>query len=393
MPKTKIRYSHSAFSTFRHCEKQFDYSYVQKLEANTDKWKAVKDLGTAIHEGIAVVLQTLALAPNMPATSDDILSQVDIATIEAIAKHDELVDKNKKDWAGDRDDQYYTDMAYNREIIPALIEMHIPMMELGSRYRPAMASEFGFNVEDQRDPKLGHAWVKVTTDDFPLVEYSFEFDNVTFANNVEAPIQGIVDAVLYDMKTGHYILFDWKVRGRLLDPVAVGQDFQLPLYATILNAMSKTDARITVATMYQMLKTVPKPAKILKKGNISTASCASHWDFWWNSIAEPQREKMDHDEWYALMVGGGKLRDIESWVSAVEVPITANVMQEVSYVTDLTIDRINANLETDSWVSSWLPSWSAHGCEFCQFKKLCQARRHGMDEASVIKELYRERTQ
>jgi hypothetical protein len=295
--------------------------------------------------------------------------QIAQATTSALVEHDKLVDAEKKNYHGERDDDYYAEMAFNRDIIPQLVRLNIPMMELGSRYRVAMKSEF-YNLDGE--------------DDTPLVEHEFETTDAA-EDGRERKITGVVDAVLYDKQTETYILYDWKVRGRLLDPVAVMQDIQLALYATVLNSdayRNDKDSYISLTRMYQMLKTPPKPAKLKKDGTPSVAKQASYFEFWWNSLPTPFRSKESRSKWEETM--SDKLRQQEDWVLAVDNPVTWHTMEEVSDVVEGTLNRIESSIHH----MDFLATWGAHSCEFCQFKKLCQARRTTGNIEDTVNELY-----
>lgn len=385
----QVRFSHSSLASYRHCEKQFYYSYVRGLESNSDKWKSVKDLGTAMHEGIAHLLITLAYEPNL--TVDQQISE---AWTVALTAHDKLVETERVNWAGERDDDYLAQMAHNREVIPQLMKLYIPMMELGTRYRPAMANELfpcpscGGTGEVLQLVHFDDDPIQPCPDceetNIPLVEFEFETKDITVDGRTRI-LQGIVDAVLYDKETGTYILYDWKIRGRLLPDTTVNQDMQLALYATVLNIMAReagSNAYISTTRMYQMLKTPPKPATLTQKNLPSKSACASYFDFWWDSIPEPLRQKLNRMEWVEIMAD--KLRQREDWVMAVDMPILDSTMEEVSELVEGTLNRI----ERSALNHDWLPSWGAHSCEFCQFKLLCQTRRNGGDIEMTINEAY-----
>lgn len=360
-----IRFSHSSLSTFRHCPQSFKYSYIDKLESLTDKWGSVKDLGTVIHAGISATIEAVAKDVYI-----SVAEQVSIAVWAAIKEHESILVEDRKNYYGERDDDYYVKMRMNRERIPELLKMYIPMLELGTRYIPAWASDFFSGVDSESD------------DDYVLTEFDFVIEDVT--DGVTTEVEGIIDAVLFDTKSSSYVLFDWKVRGRLLATAQAQMDSQLPLYATVLNEIADK-ASVDTAVMFQMLNTPAKPAKLNKDGKPSIAAQASYWDFWWNSIPEPLREKLKQDEWYKVMVEGNKLRDRESWVEAVEYAIIPPLMQEIAENTELTIKKIHEAVETDTW----LRQYSAHGCEFCQFKNLCLQARTGGDEQFAVDTLYR----
>jgi len=361
---TPVRYSHSSLSTFRECEQKFEYAYIHRLESNTDKWAVSRDLGSSIHAGIAKLLEQLYDNPDIP-----LQEQIDIVSRESILEADTYVYK-EPEWGTDDLDEYHHTMAIARDTIPELANTIIPQLELGSRYTVAGAYEFG-----------------LTTDlNTPLVEYEFVTYDVT-PDGRERRIEGIIDAVLVDNTTGDYILYDWKVRGKLLPLQHVVMDMQLPLYATILNGFAfdkGLSATIDVVRMYQMLSSPPKPAKLTQKNVPSIQASASYWEFWWESIPYPIRNKLDPSTWYDKMVTGGKLRDKSDWIAYEDIPVTGSTSIEVSLMVENTINRIERAI-ADKY---FLPVWGSYNCQTCQYAKLCMARRDGDWVDDVVAEHY-----
>lgn len=375
-----VRISHSSLASYRSCPQMFKYSYVDNITSTNDKWAMVKDLGSAVHYGIERAISSLAFDPRL---ADDVNALVDIAKESSQAWVRNNTEAGRKNFHGEPDLDYYASMSYINETAPQVLELHLPLLKLGTRYRPVWASELGLELRDCDECEEGSQY-----EDFPMVEYNFSIEDVVMRDGVEETrtIEGIVDAVLYDMQNEVYVLFDWKCRGHMLDEMQVAMDSQMMLYATVLNQLITTEVQIHNVVMYQMLNKLPKPAKLNKDGKPSIAPAFSTWDFWWNSIPEPTRNKLDMAEWYNLMTepndaGKTRLHGIEEWVIAVEIPVTTPAMQEVSANTELTIDNIQRSLDNNTWQKRW----SAHGCQMCEYKKLCLATRYGADINETIK--------
>lgn len=392
-----LRLSHTSLSDFRYCPTKFLYRHVGKLVPKEDKWEMTKDFGSAIHYAIEQVLHYIAEQEiprvNWATSTIDTNTQVAIA-IEAvrswvIANTDPY--RTITDEMGNevRHTEYYDGMEQIYNEAPHLVEFLLPHLQLGTRYFPAMLSDFFDPINPDSEVPMYHFGNIVPSKDTmgsydsPIIEFNFEITDDTGHT-----IVGIIDAVLYDRENDAYVLFDWKVRSRILDEVEASMDSQLMLYATIFNQLMDVNMPLSSVCMMQMRNTLPKPAKMNKpsaKGWLPSISPqVSTWDVWWNSIPDDARAKLDEREWQEKMLGEGRLKTVDYWFAPVTIPVTPISMREVDLNTELTLQQIDTALRTDRW----LKLWSAHSCGFCVYKDLCKADRfHGDAGADTLANL------
>lgn len=384
---SNLRLSHTSLSDYRYCPTKFLYRHVGGLVPKEDKWEVVKDFGSAIHYGIEQVLHYIAEL-DFPRVNwaTSIANQDTLIAIARDAVQSWVIantdpERTIVDELGNtvRHTEYYNGMEQIYNEAPHLIEFLLPHLQLGTRYFPAMMSDFFEPINPTEDiPKYYLGMY-----DEPIIEFNFEI-----VDDAGHTIVGIIDAILYDRETDSFVLFDWKVRSRMLDEVEASMDSQLMLYASIFNQLMDLPKPLSSVCMMQMRNSLPKPAKMNKpsaKGWLPSISPqTSTWGVWWNSIPSEARAHMDEFEWQKKMLGEGRLKTVDHWFVPVVMPVTPTSMQEVDLNTELTLQQIDQSLET----SRWLKLWSAHTCGFCAYKDLCKADRfHGEEGAKALAEL------
>lgn len=413
MTLTDIRLSHTSLSTYRHCPQQFAYKFVEGLLPKEDRWEVTKDFGSAIHFGIENVLQGLANGEfylNGEYLEVDMKAMKEVAEVSVRSWVSANTEEDRTIYSFDagmevHHQEYYDGMDYIYNEAPRHLSFLIEHMGLGTRYRPAMFSEF-FSASHAMD--LECEWCMGTgrddagqgdskssckecdgegvcySNDEPIIEYQFSIEDSSGAT-----ITGMIDSIMYDREIGAYTLIDWKCRGNMLDDQKVSMDSQMMLYATVFNQLSDKGAQITQATMYQVRNNPPTSAKMTmhpserktktKKGWLpSTSAQRTTWEIFWDTIPAESRDNLDKAEWFNIMEG--KLWHVDDWFQPITIPITPHSMMEVDENTTLTLEDIQRDVKR----GTYRRLWSSHGCSLCSFKDLCKMEhRYGGNPSSV----------
>jgi PD-(D/E)XK nuclease superfamily len=365
---TQIRLSWSAMQSFLTCPRKHHLTYLQNLQKKPTAEKARLVFGSAFHKGIETALhmsvrgrhsletyQTEAVAAARKYVTDNTVSGLTVRNHKG-----ELV----------TDTEYYNSMADVKASVGDLLRYHIKVMGFGSHFHDR------FIVPALSDLAMGEAPSAVMdANALPLIEYHFEYE---LLSNVV--LSGYVDAILWDVELGQYVIYDWKTRTQFPFDQYAEIDGQLHLYAAVINELFPL-ANVSEVRMYQMLTKPPQPASISKKGvpNLGAASYNTTWEVWCATlprglVAEHYREALE-----------GKLKTDEDFYRVVSVPITRYSCHEALDNAVTIAHMIEPAYEWDAPPAVL----SSNGCKFCEFAMLCGGvLRYGGDATSVLTEHY-----
>lgn len=345
-------FSWSRMQAFLSCPRKYELSYIENLERIPGIENRNRMLGSAFHAGIAMYLHLYD--PDQP-RPDTIMSFAIAAALTWIGENTERNAQYYDYEAGAyRKDLAYYDMIVELDrLVVKLLNYHIPLIGIGTKYR--VAREIELNFEDR---PLGADPSNL------MVEFEFEHNGY----------RGFVDAVLVDIETGQFVAVDWKTRATFPFDAMASIDGQLPFYAALLNDMG---ANITKTIMWQFKTAVPKPATINKNGQPSIAAQATTWEYWCETLPPP----IDPDRWEEKI--RHKLKTGEYFQNPVEAEVTkfsSNMALQSAHDTVMIIDdRFPARL-------------SSYGCKGCDFWRLCSAPlKYGGDATDLIKQEYRQK--
>lgn len=357
--------SWSAIQTFLTCQRRYELTYIEHLSKPSGDEYNLK-LGSAFHEGIEFVLKQYD-----DDVADYFLPEVDVRGAVAAAlrwvKEDTIPNKQVYDPASGGqvpDTYYYQTMAKVRNEVVPLLEYHIPLMGIGTKYVPVIKGDL-FPIGT------------VHPDDF--TELALEW-KLKYPIGDDVFITGIVDAVLRDVETGEYVIVDWKTRGVFPNDDLALVDGQVHLYAAVLNAMG---ANISRVAMWQFSTKLPSPASISAKNhrpNTGAASYDTTWDHWVATLPpnispekyeEEIRPKLKQNEDYQRIVWG----------------VVTSHSTEMMYRNVLaTVEAIQNARESDHGFPAVLGS---NACKWCPFLQLCaNGLRYGGDVEEFIDRYY-----
>jgi len=282
-----------------------------------------------------------------------------IAAIKASDQY--LVDNTIKDktvWDYEQgeylpDNDYYDMMAALRLELPGIIQYHIPLIGINTRYKVATSGKVFGEVED-----------------IPLLEYHIETEGG----------HGYIDAILIDMESGRMVLADWKLRAKFERDAVVQVDGQLMFYAALLR---QRGIMVTEVIQWQFKKKTPSPASIskkTKKPNTGAKTYDTTWEEWCRTLPtgidpakyeEEMKPKLKGDDAYQSIVStivsdtscALSLADMDASVKLLDFATVANIFPAVQ---------------------------SSMACQYCDFLMLCSAPlKHGGISTEIIDAEYR----
>lgn len=369
------RLSWSAMQAFMTCPRKHNLTYIQNLQKKPTAEKAKLLLGSAFHEGIETALKMAAKGKH---TLPDYQELAVAAARKYLADNIPLglTTRNEKGQTV-RDDSYYNAVADVRHSVAELLRYHLKVMGFGSHFHdrfivPRVQDLIAGGVP--RSPSEGFTVGPLGE---PTVEYRFEY---VLDRNVV--LSGYVDAILWDIELGQYVVYDWKTRGSFPYDQYAEIDGQLHLYAAVLNELFP-NANICEVRMYQMLTTPPQPASISRKNHLPNTGAASYnttWEVWCATLPKGLNPAHYED------VIREKLKTDEAFYRVISVPVTEHSSHEA-------IDNalLISKLIVPHYAEGYIPTavLSSNACKFCDFAILCSGvLRYGGDPSSVLTEHY-----
>ena len=386
----KLRWS--GISTFMGCQRAYDLSYREGLVRNGGSDSRSRILGSHVHAGIHAALNYYFNTERElhPATFQRelprIMERLVGKAVQAVRDYNnEITEKGRTvvlypNGSIEPDVEYYGMMSAIVVQAVSIVRYQLPVLGLGRQYRVASIgevlgqsgsiynvpmTEWNFHLFAHRDDSDGS---------YALLRDYEEGDSDFYDGDMHVEpsfdLTGTADAVLQDLHTGEYILFDWKCRKQMPDNRLVDLDGQLRYYAAVINYISGHPI-INRTCQYQMSQSVPRPAEFTEKTKrVSMAAIISTWEVWSQSLRdigidpEPFRERMEP-----------KLRTEEDFRRPVFTPVTPISSARILNI----VLNIGQKIEQSERDDSFPPMPSLYGCEFCDFKAICSADLNGGD--------------
>ncbi len=202
----------------------------------------------------------------------------------------------------------------------------------------------------------------------PLVEFRIEYE----IPGTDYGFVGIVDAVLFNRKTGIIEILDWKVRHKFTEMENEHIDMQVGIYQYALYALTGVHAHI--GTIYQIRDEVPNVPTLNKDLSMSRRKIASDWPTYREALLLAGLEPDDYiDEMMP------KLADTEFWrpLSVVRtLPVLEKLWDNLlEYVSQLTH-------------TTRFPRAYGYSCRSCAFLDLCNAELYNYDTDELFETRY-----
>ena len=331
------------------CLRNWELGYVERLERIPGVSHLNRIRGSAFHAAVEAAFRN----PSYP-----VVAAIDAAT--AYLTSSTILDKQVWDYEFREyrpDTAYYEMMEALKLEMPGLLQYHIPLIGVGTKYRVATFGE----IFDGSSDKL-------------LLEYHIE------GHVADIYVHGYIDAILVDLETGERIITDWKLRQSFERDEVVQVDGQLMFYAALLH---RRGASISKSMQWQFRKKTPSPASIskkTKKPNTGAKTYDTTWEHWVNTLPAG----IDPDKYAELMKP--KLKDDSYYQKMVETVIT-----DASCA--LSLEDMAASIEIMEYAKAreLFPAiQSSMTCQYCDFLMLCATPlKHGGDATELIASEYR----
>lgn len=366
----------SSISYFARCQRRYSLGYIQHFIRKPGPESRARILGNHIHAGFQAALLLHFRDGRVGAEA---LKNAAVAASRKFNQDNIIQGKTYFDYESksEKIDSAYYEMMQD-VVIQAnhVLNYQIPRIGLGTKYRVASIGEvLGFDV----GPSI--------LNDHPFVEWNFHqpvfWSNAAgFDGSYEYDITGTVDAVLYDLQTKEYVVFDWKSRKAMPQTRLIDLDGQLKLYAAIINhraAGSGIKQQIAHTVQYNMLTAVPKPVTLTeKKREVSKSVGSTTWEVWSESLRGMGLDPADYEELREKMHAA-------SWfTNPVSTPVTPISSRAILLNVLQWGEAIRIGMTTGSFPA--LPSMT--GCQYCDFKSYCAAHDNGGDIDFVLQNDY-----
>ena len=196
-------------------------------------------------------------------------------------------------------------------------------------------------------------------------EYTIKTDNFV----------GMVDAIFEDRETGEIVVVDFKLRKRLGYSDKYYMDGQLPMYVSVIDTLPAfAGVDVSSYQYWEFSATLPKPARMLKSGKLSTAAQDTTWEYWLETV--PVNVKIDEEYWRMILQNKLKQQDdyfrIEAKAltpneKAHMLSMISNSQDIIDMITSATDDNGNiVPTKVNGTMSNWI-------CKMCEFKTLCSS--------------------
>lgn len=360
MASKGLTVSWSKMQTFLKCQRQYELSYVEGLDAKPKADDRPKLLGSAIHAAIQAAIQYVF----QTVTPDEKeLTRLAVQAARNYIRDNTVANAtvyNYERGQHEVNSAYYDMMNELLIVAPVLAEYHVPRIGIGKRFRPVSRGELVKGAGDTC-----------------AVEWTINHKLKTHT------ITGIVDTVLWDEEAGDYVIVDWKVRDSFPHDTMALLDGQLHLYAAILNAQG---AKIGRVCMFQLKSKTPSPASISVRTSLPNTGAASYdttWEYWVKTLPAG----INPEEYREQMLP--KLKQDSDFIRPVFNGVTAT---SSSLALDNALQTITAMVQANKQLAKGegLPAvLSSTQCRFCPFWRLCAgALRYGGDVTEVVETEY-----
>ena len=197
---SKKIYSHSKLSAFEQCPQKYKFRYIDKLKPLIEK-TIEAHLGTAVHDTLEWIYNSIKENPNFVPTIEQIIT-------------------------------YYADKwqeTYSDDIL-------IVKKELSSK------DYFNKGVEFLTNYYTKH---------YPFKDGTIECEKrITIELNNEIKLQGYIDRLVFNQKTGTYEIHDYKTANTLPSQEKIDSDRQLALYSIAIKEIYGQDKEIVLIWHY-----------------------------------------------------------------------------------------------------------------------------------------------
>jgi hypothetical protein len=354
----------SSIYAFMKCMRKYDLSYRQHLVKRTGADNRARVLGSHVHAGIEAALRA-SFAGEKSVTK---LVTAAVNGVRTYNRNELKEDQKRYDWETKTfvpDTAYFSMMADVLISAIAIIRYQVPRIGLGTRYRVATIRDV-MGDTDMVDGDIDRA----------MIEWNFNVP-IILENGNAYILSGTVDSVLQDIKTGEYIIFDWKCRAIIPPELLVDLDGQLKFYAAVIN---KLGGKISQTCQYQIRSNVPQPAKLTDKTKkVSTQNISSTWEVWAESV---RALGLNPDDYADTMKP--KMKDETAFTCPIRTPVTP-ISAHLIMNNVLQIGEAIRYAEEHSQFPA-IPS--SVGCQFCEFKSYCRVADHGGDLKYIIETEY-----
>lgn len=403
-------YSWSEMQSFMKCQRQHELTYHENLQKIPTKASEARIFGTVMHAAMAANLhnQHRPYEQRRKIAANEAHRVIDLETLPnklLQTANGEVIDTF-----------YYMMMEEMHYFVPVLIEYVLQHIDLDRFYVPKAGEILPLGDWAFCDNCKGSGLVNVASKSCPSC-FGIGFDKTygRMCGCVEAKdcsacagsgystakaealmiewrfehgyFNGIIDAMLCDRHTQDIILVDWKFRKQFPNSEVAALDGQLPFYAAVLNGMG---AQITKTIMWQIRRSVPKPATINQNGMPSIAAQDTTWEYWVETLPSDLRDKLHLNEWRDKLEG--KLKDTADYIN----PIINHVNETSS---DLAMDNALAVVRSMEFARKLYEEGHAmpaalntEACKFCDFFTLCRSPfKWGGDARELIALEYEQR--
>ena len=187
---------------------------------------------------------------------------------------------------------------------------------------------------------------------------------------------GIVDAIFKDKETGDIVVVDFKTRKRINNKTRITEG-QLPLYVSVLDTLPEfSGVDVSMFEYWEFSITLPKPARILRSGKLSTANQDTTWDYWLETV--PVGYELDEEYWRTTLKD--KLKDESDYFSRSlhimneeEKAYMINLLDNSYILSDMVKNMDAPNATLVDWV-----------CRLCEFNTLCSSDMLGTNYEHMI---------
>ncbi|KKN43478.1 hypothetical protein LCGC14_0702690 [marine sediment metagenome] len=331
------------------CLRNWELGYVERLERIPGVSHLNRIRGSAFHAAVEAAFRN----PSAPVVA---------ALVSANKYLDDNTMQDKLVWDYEfgeyrPDNAYYEMMEALKLEMPGLLQYHIPLIGINTKYRVATFGElFGGSSGNL------------------LLEYHIE------GHVSDMYVHGYIDAILVDLETGERVVTDWKLRQAFERDEVVQVDGQLMFYAALLR---RRGASISKSMQWQFRKKTPSPASISKKTKKPNTG-AKTYDTTWEHWVETLPAGIDPAKYEEVIKP--KLKDDSHYQKIVETVIT-------DASCNLSLDDMAASIEIMEYAKArelFPATQSSMACQYCDFLMLCATPlKHGGDATELIASEYR----
>ncbi len=368
-----VKISWSAVSNFLACQRKYELANVNGLsrKPSVDSYALMQ--GSAFHAGLEAALKASFEGYSEPTTAAKHAAREYLKTAT-------IRNKTKFNWdtrTEEHDSEYYAMMSELSQIVPVLLAYHVPLLQLGDKWRvPSKGEVLGY---DQTLMDSGEKWYATNPElHEPAIEWQFEH----ILNADGDYLKGLVDTVLQDIETGEFVVVDWKTRKAFpYDSLAL-IDGQLHLYAGVLNEMG---ADITRVIMWQFKTKIPSKAELsqAKKTYMQPSTGRASYDTTWEVWAASLPKGVDPAKYEEEM--RPKMKEDSDF----QRPIEGRVTESSSSLMFDNVHAALASIKHSKTLETMPAALGSKACQYCDFARLCaNGFRYGGDVTDILERDY-----